>query len=85
MNFVYPGQRPKIPSLCHYSLQWRIQGRGPPPLPPLFLDQTVAVRAEKKTAPLLIRARRAGPPPPPPSLICMSGSATALFMKPMQH
>ena len=54
MNFVYPGQRPKIPSLCHYSLQWRIQGRGPPPLPPLFLDQTVAVRAEKKTAPLLI-------------------------------
>ena len=52
MNFVYPGQRPKIPSLCHYSLQWRIQGRGPPPLPPLFLDQTVAVRAEKKTAPL---------------------------------
>ena len=32
MKFVDPGQRPKIPSLCHYSLQWGNQGRGPLPL-----------------------------------------------------
>ena len=28
-------------------MQWRIQGRGPPPPAPLFLDQTEARRAEK--------------------------------------
>ena len=31
MELVYPGQLPKIPSLIHYSLQRRIQGRPPPP------------------------------------------------------
>ena len=63
MELVYPGQLPKIPSLIHYSLQRRIQGRGGgrggggggggggPPPPPSFLDQTEAGRAEKKTAP----------------------------------
>ena len=37
--------------------QWRIQGRGPVGPPPLFLDQTKAVRSPKKVF---------GRPPPPP-------------------
>ena len=42
--------------------QWRIHGRGPGGPPPLFLDQTKAVRSEKN---FLVNA----PPPPPPSYL----------------
>ena len=38
--------------------QWRIQGRG---RPPLFVDQTEAQRAEKQFF-------ETAPPPPPPTL-----------------
>ena len=45
-------------------MQWRIQGRGPPPL---FLDQTEARRAET----IFLSAH---PPPPPPYLrVWMTG------------
>ena len=33
--------------LIEVYVKWRIQGRGPAPPPPLFLDQTEARRAEK--------------------------------------
>ena len=49
--------------------QWRIHGRGPGGPPPLFLDQTKAVRSEKN---FLENA-----PPPPP--ISRSGSGTVFF------
>ena len=45
-------------------LQWRIQGRPPPPF--LILDQTDAQRAEKKF-------KTALPLPQPPSFISGSG------------
>ena len=79
MELVYPGQLPKIPSLIHYSLQRRIQGRPPPP--PHFWTKLRPEGPKKR-------------PPPPPylrvwitgaPLICRSGCATALLMKPMQH
>ena len=47
-------------------MQWRIQGRGPPPL---FLDQTEARRAETiflrdHPSPPYLRVWMTGPPPP---------------------
>ena len=46
------------------------EGPGGPWLPPLFLDQTEARRAEKNffetEAPLLSQCLDAQPPPPPP-------------------
>ena len=45
----------------NFSLQWRIQERGPRgPSPPLLLDQTEVRRAEK------LFLDTALPPPPPP-------------------
>ena len=51
-----------------YIKQWRIQGRGPPPLPPfpLFLDETEVWRAENN----VFWDR------PPPTPIWRSGSTT---------
>ena len=47
----------------NFSLQWRIQERGPGrPSPPLLLDQTEVRRAEN------FFLTRPFPPPPPPSL-----------------
>ena len=56
MVFPLENGRPDVGSLLQFSknkglgtrLQWRIQGRGPPPTPPpIFLDQNEARRAEK--------------------------------------
>ena len=52
------------------KMQWRIQGRSPPPH--LFLDQTEARRAEKiffdTGHPLLCKGLNDRPPPPTPTL-----------------
>ena len=64
MKFVDPGQRPKIPSLCHYSLQWRIQGKGPPPLPPLIFGPNCGRKGRKKDRPPpYLRVWVTAPPP----------------------
>ena len=50
-------------------IRWRIQGRGPGALPPLFLDQTETRRAEKTffgdRLPPLSKGLYDLPPPPP--------------------
>ena len=68
MKFVDPGQRPKIPSLCHYSLQWGNQGRGPLPL---IFGPNCGRKGRKKTAPLRISGSGWPPPPPPPLSVCL--------------
>ena len=69
------------------GMQWRIQGEGLGGLPPLFLDQTEAQRAEKnffayRTPPPYLRFWIFTTPPPPlpppalfqgldPALVCI--------------
>ena len=66
------------------TLQWRIQGRDPGgggAVPPLFLDQAEARRAEKIFfGEWALRYLRVGWRPRPPLLISRSGSSTALFI-----
>ena len=71
------------------GMQWRIQGRGPPPPRPfLILDQTDAQRAEKKftTALPLLQPPSliSGSGWPGPLLIWRSGYATVLFIIPYE-
>ena len=62
-------------------IQWRIQGRSPGGQPPLFLDQTEALRAENcfffwRPSPPSSMCLDDQPPPPPSPSISRSGSGT---------